>query len=373
MEIKTITCHDVYNYGASLQAFALQYFLQNQGHNVEIIDYKPEYLSFPYRISMFVHPHSPVRKYTDRSALLRFMYAVKRYLWYLPSFKRKLAFDNFTSHYLNQTRRYVSYQELLADIPSADVYISGSDQVWNSVTMLNGKDPAFYLQFAPSGKKRISYAASFGATSISKDCGEVIQHYLSSFDAVSVRETSGLDILTALSVSGVQVCDPVFLLSADEWRKVFEITSEEESYVLIYNLTAVNQKLVDDARYVARKLGVRLYSISPIKIKGVDRNFTDLGPSDFVRMIFNSRFVFTNSFHATAFSIIAHKQFCTYNYHSTSNSSRMHSILDQLGMLDRLNVEDISTILDSPVDYKVKETHIQECMSEGKGWLLNNL
>lgn len=373
MEIKVITCHDVYNFGASLQAFALMHFLQKQGHDVEIIDYKPDYLDFPYKFSLFVHPDSPVRKYTDRSTLLRVLYALKRYLWYLPSLKRKESFDGFTSRFLALTRQYRNYNELMTDVPAADIYITGSDQVWNSVTMINGKDPAFYLQFAPAGKKRISYAASFGATSVSNESRKELQTYLSSLDAISVRETSGLDILHEFNLEGTQVCDPVFLLSEEEWRSVCDKSASEEPYVLIYNLTAVNEQLVRDAKYVAGKLGLRLYSVSPMKIKGADRNFTDVGPVDFVRLIFNSAYVFTNSFHATAFSIIARRQFCTYDYHSRSNSSRMYSILNLLGMLERMNVTEIDEALAAPVDYDAKDAMIDELCSNGKSWLLKNL
>lgn len=373
MKIKTITCHDVYNYGASLQAFSLQYFLEKNGHDVEIIDYKPSYLDFPYKISLFVHPDSPVRKYTDKNIILRFLYALKRFIWYVPSLDRKKAFDKFTLHYLKRTKKYKSNADLLSNVPEADTYIVGSDQVWNSITMLNGLDPAFYLQFAPKAKKKIAYAASFGSTSISSKYKKEITKWLTYFDAISVRETSGIDILDELGIKGTHVCDPVFLLSEEEWKKQFGIVTTNEKYVLIYNLTTINEKLIKDAKKTADYLGIKLYSVSPMKISLADKNYTKVGPSTFVSLIFNASYVFTNSFHATAFSIISQRQFCTYNYHSKSNSSRMYSILKELDMLDRLNITQIEKILETPIDYNLKKQRIADSCNNGKNWLLNNI
>lgn len=373
MNIKTITCHDVYNFGASLQAYALQSFLEKNGHNVQIIDYKPEYIDFPYKISLFVHPCSPIKKYAEKSLLICFLYGLKRYLWYIPTLGRKRSFDKFTKKFLKLTKKYKNYNSLMTDVPEADTYIVGSDQVWNSITMLNGIDPAFYLQFVPKSKKKLSYAASFGATAINDIYKTTIKNWLSTFNAISVRENSGLEILNDMRIEGTHVCDPVFLLSEAEWRSNLKISKTDEKYVLIYNLTFINEKLVNDARKAADHLGARLYSVSPMKIKQADKCFLNAGPEQFLSLIFNASFVFTNSFHATAFSIISRRQFCTYNYHSKSNSSRMHSVLAEMDMLDRLNISNIDEIIDCPIDYYIKEGLITCSCSNGREWLLNNL
>lgn len=373
MNIKILTCHDVYNYGASLQAYALQTFLEKNGYEVKIIDYKPYYIDFPYKISMFVHPDSPVRKYTDICVFFKLLYALKRYIWYMPYWSRKKSFDKFTKQYLKLTRKYKSNDELLNNLPDADIYIVGSDQVWNSTTMLNGKDSVFYLQFAPMTKKKISYAASFGSTTISNEHTSKIKQWLTSFDAISVRESSGVDILNKLGIIGKHVCDPVFLLTESEWRASLNISEENEKYVLIYNLTSINKKLVQDAKKTADLLGVRLYSVSPMKIAEADKNFVNVGPERFVSLIFNASYVFTNSFHATAFSIISHRQFCTYNYHSKSNSSRMYSVLEEMDMLDRLDITDVRQIHNTPIDYHTKLSKIGNSINDSSSWLLKNI
>lgn len=373
MNIKTITCHDVYNYGASLQAFALQKFLEQSGHNVEIIDYRPSYISFQYKFSWFVHPDSPVKKYTDKSVILHFMYCFKRYLWYIPTISRKLSFDHFTKKYLKTTKKYISIKDLQQDVPDADVYIVGSDQVWNSVTMLNGKDPSFFLQFAPSGKKRLSYAASFGSNNVDKEMRSQITSWLKTFNSISVRESNGVNLLSELGCIGHHVCDPVFLLSCKEWKQYLQIESGGDKYVLIYNLTSRNENLIRDALYVAKAKNLRLYSVSPFRIKEADKNFNNVGPEQFVKLIFNAEYVFTNSFHATAFSIIGQRQFFTYNYHSKGNSSRMHSVLNEMQLLDRFNISSIESSMNSDIDYEKKCNLIEASTQRGKMWLTENL
>ena len=137
MIIKTITCHDVYNLGASLQAYALQTYLQKQGHEVEIIDYKPDYLSGHFKLWGVYNP-------VYDKPFIRLLYLLAKLPGRLMALRRKKAFDVFTKNYLHLTRRYHSNDELKKDPPIADAYIAGSDQIWNTV-FKNGRDPAFYL------------------------------------------------------------------------------------------------------------------------------------------------------------------------------------------------------------------------------------
>lgn len=371
--IKIITCHDVYNYGASLQAFALQSYLKSKGNEVQIIDYKPDYIGFHYKFNWFVHPVSNFKKYTDKSRVVHFVYCLLRYVCSFSSIKRKWAFDNFTNKYLDLTKEYKSNEDMKRNLPLADVYIAGSDQIWNSVTMLNGLDPAFYLQFAPQKTRRISYAASFGASKINESYSDQILSWIKSLDAVSVRESSGVKLLSEEGIISTHVCDPVFIYSAEMWKSALGISSLKEQYVLIYNLTTINEKLLDDAIYTATQKGLKLYSVSPMKIKQADKCFTSVSPAKFVELIFNAQYVFTNSFHGTAFSIISNNQFFTYNYHSNENSLRMRSILEKMDLLSRFNVADIKKGLQQPINYRIVQNSINAAIAESQNWLLSNI
>lgn len=373
MIIKTITCHDVYNYGASLQAFALQNFLESKGHDVKIIDYKPAYIRFHYKFDWFVHPASSFKRYTDKSRILHFLYCFGRYLWYLISLSRKRAFNQFTKEYLHLTPMYRTYSDIEQNLEEADVYIVGSDQVWNSTTMQNGLDPAFYLQFVTNKRRRISYAASFGSNKVDEKEHDNIVKWLKSLDAISVRESSGIELLQQEKIDGKHVCDPVFLISKEQWWKVLDINVIKDKYVLIYNLTSINDRLLSDAVYLASKKGLKLYSVSPMNIGQADKCFKSVSPMKFVELIVNAQYVFTNSFHATAFSIISNRQFFTYNYHSGENSSRMKSVLREMGLLSQFNIKSIEEGLMTPIDYKSIDDKVEMSRRNGQEWLLSNI
>lgn len=189
MKIKTLTTYDVYNYGASLQAYALQRYLLDLGHDVEIINYQPEYLTRKYDYK-WVNPESRFSRYK----LTRFLYRISKYCQRQTSLGRKRKFDIFNHNILKETSSiFYSYDDLCDKSPEADLFIVGSDQIWN-VFYEAGRDPAFYLGFVKSGFK-VSYAASFSYTDIDNDNLARISKLLTSFNKISVREYHGVDIL----------------------------------------------------------------------------------------------------------------------------------------------------------------------------------
>lgn len=187
MRIKTITCHHVYNYGASLQAHALMHYLSSLGHEVEIIDYMPDYI----RKHISVWDIGPRWKKNIFIRLAYYSYVVPQRLRQKESKKR---FDEFTRNYLKLTKRYNSFQELVQDTPTADIYFCGSDQIWNP-TINNGLDPAFYIDFASDKSIRASYAASFSVSEIPEKDRGFINDMLKKLDFISVREKTGISII----------------------------------------------------------------------------------------------------------------------------------------------------------------------------------
>ena len=230
MKIATITCHNVYNVGASLQAYALVRYLQDLGHDVQIIDYEPSYLRH-YKLWGVDNPAY------DRPVLREIYGALKlpRRIRARHSLKKR-QFDAFTRKYLPLTKKmYASNEELRCDPPQAELYIAGSDQIWNPY-FKNGLDPAFYLEFAPKGAVRASYAASFAVERVKAEEKEKIIPMLNQFDFISVRESTGLDILQSMGMEHAwQVLDPVFLPDPSIWQKLSEKRLVSEPYVLIYD------------------------------------------------------------------------------------------------------------------------------------------
>lgn len=340
MKIRTITCHNVYNYGASLQAFALQHYLEQKGHKVEIINFRPWYNRGGY--DLFSLPHvSKSYRMTQWCPLLRWIVAPIRNRHLFRTYGRKAAFDRFANNYLHTTNMlYGDSEQLKATPPEADLYIAGSDQIWNT-DMQNGTEPAFYLDFGDDVIRRISYAASFGIDHINPQAEIWVKELLSRFDAISVREQTGLDILTHLGIDkAVQVLDPVFLLSADEWKEVagkgaktYKYLSDQ--YILVYDF-------IDDARIgkfardCASKKGLPIVAINDMRrCSYAQYNITDAGPLEFVQLIDHATMVITNSFHATAFSCIFDKDFYTFPLSTQHNSSRMTDLLREMDVMER--------------------------------------
>lgn len=348
MKIKTITCHDVYNSGASLQAYALQRYISSMGHSVEIIDYKPKYLSGHFKTWRVSNPR------WDKNIFLKTTYLILKLPSRLISLKKKRAFDKFRDKYLTLTnRRFISNEELRLNPPIADLYIAGSDQIWNTI-FSNGTDAAFYLNFAPKSSKRISYAASFATSHIVEQHKAFVKRELGNFDSISVREQDGLEIVKELGYDGEWVCDPVFLLTAEQWDQI-ALREFKQKYILIYDFEKT--PLIEQiAKKIAKEKGWKIYSVN-IALTYADRCFRYVAPDDFVSLIKSSQMVISNSFHGTAFSVIYEKDFLVVPRKEGINT-RMVSLLSYLGIPERMatnNQVELGNIDYSKVNIKLNE------------------
>lgn len=352
MQIKIITCHDVYNHGASLQAYALQIYLLSFGYDVEIIDYKPDYLSGHYKLWSVANP-------LFDKPIVRQLYLLAKLPGRLYALKRKHLFDEFTRHYLRLTNyRYHSLEELKSNPPQADVYIAGSDQIWNTIFQ-NGRDAAFYLDFAPPTAKRISYAASFATKDVVEVYKPFVKTMLQNFDEISIRERCSLPLLENLGrTDGKAVCDPVFLLTKAQWNCLLPSANIQERYLLIYD-TEKSAKLKKIAQRIAKEKNLKIYNVSAFKIGYADKELWTSSPLDFVRLIRDAEYVISNSFHATAFSLIFGKNFCVVNRTEMINE-RMKSILEDFGLQERLVCDFKQGLLEMPayesIDHRLLQT-----------------
>jgi len=364
MQIKTITCHDVYNHGASLQAYALQTYLESMGHTVEIIDYKPDYLSRHYLLWSVDNP-------VFDKPLVKQLYLLAKLPERLIALKRKHLFDEFTHKYLRLTiKRYHCNEELKVEPPLADMYIAGSDQIWNTLFQ-NGRDVAFYLDFAPSSAKRISYAASFATEDVADEYRPFVRRMLQNFDAVSIRERCSLPLLALLGrKDGVAVCDPVFLLTRIQWENVLPPNQIREKYLLVYD-TEFSPKVKEIAKRIAKEKNLKIYNVSASRIGYADKDLWASSPIDFVQLIRDASYVVSNSFHASAFSIIFERDFCVIN-RSEGINERMKSLLSNYELEERL-VAGYSEKLLNPIDYQQVRPQVQKDIEYSKGFLNQSL
>lgn len=329
MKIKTITCHDVYNYGASLQAYALMHYLQKKGNEVEIIDYKPDYLTRHYKLSV-VNP-------VYNKPIIRQLYLLAKLFPYLRSLKRKKLFDDFTTKYLRTTSEcYHSNGDLKMNPPIADLYLAGSDQIWNTL-FPNGKDPAFYLDFVPNGKIKASYAASMATDKVVSGWEGFVCEKVMNLDKIAVREDSAVSVLESIGVKKEiwVVCDPVFLLPCNHWETLLSSKiNNKKPYIFVYDFEN-SKSMASIAQYIAEKKALEVISIGSLHFGTKNNKILSTGPLEFLSYIYNAEYIISNSFHATAFSILFKKQFYVKN-RTESLNVRMKDLLKTLNLSNRL-------------------------------------
>ena len=318
--IITFSCMNT-NYGSILQAYALKKFLESLGHNVKFIKYREFHKIYPQNFS----------------ALLKFLLVrLYKFLHICRLKKRETNFVEFIERNLPHTRLYTSEQDLEKNLGTYDVYICGSDQIWN-IPVLGGIREPYFLRFAPDCSKRISYAASLGEYNIQDNHREDFKKYLSSIDVISVRENKSIEYLKEITDKRIhQVLDPVFLLSPEQWELIpSNISLPKHDYAICYFVR--RNKL---ANYMVEKLkkkyNITIYNVSDnlINVPYTSNRYATCAPGDFVHLIKNARFCVGTSFHLAAFSVILGKQ--VFIAGSEHNKERVESILKLVGMEDHL-------------------------------------
>ena len=225
----------------------------------------------------------------------------------------------------------------------------------------NGKDPAFYLDFVPDNKIKVSYAASFATDSIDVKYKPMVKDMVSRLDGVSIREKSGVKIVEDLGIkNAINVVDPVFLLGKDDWDNVGTETFDDK-YILVYDFDKSNlvEKIATD---IAKEKGYKIYTINSDKPKYADKHFNLSGPSTFVSLVKNAEFVISNSFHAVVFSVIYNKNIAIVNRTENINT-RMRDLLDDLQLNDRLvdgsyKIEEIIKDIDYSKSMKILQDKV---------------
>ena len=369
MVIRTITCHHAFNHGAMLQAYALLTYLQSLGHDARAIDYRPWYMP-PVKVYF---------NYVDK----RFNYPIIRQLyrfyhkraWLFEQERRSVLERFFVSSIPTTSEQYRSAKKLKDNPPVADIYIAGSDQIWNT-TFENGNDPAFYLNFG-SPKRKISYAASFATMSLKLGTEQFVKEQLKNFDAISIREESGKKILESLGYRGDLVLDPVFLLDKDFWIDFAkkEDTGSIEEYVLTYDFEHRKSSVKRIAKRLAALYGYKIYSVSPSRShhEYADQSFACCSPEKFVSLIKNAKCVVSNSFHGTAFSIILEKNFFVVNRKDGLNI-RMIDLLNRYDLNDRLvNPETSDELLSKDVNYSLMRSRLGRDADVSRSFLLHQI
>lgn len=366
MKIAILTFPLRENYGGVLQCYALQTVLQEMGHEVEVVKWSASFV-FSFRDVLNGMYKKLFNKLLGKNEFVRVrLEAYIRHRKIIRFIKEKIRFTNKEYHYRTDLNR-------LAD-SDFDVFIVGSDQVWRRLFMADSWIDLYYLSFLKGkNKKRIAYSASFGVdlkeytTELVVGCGDLF----SLFDAVSVREDSGLELIKEYhwrcKKDCMQTLDPAMLLNKDDYTHLFHL--DKEQYAT--NLFAYLLDIQDEANYILERLALEK-NLKIVKVQSIEKSLgcgsllasPSLSPVQWVEHIASSHYIVTDSFHGCVYSILFHKPFIVVG-NTVRGNARISSLLRLVQLEDRFvsSIEDFKQrkdILLEPVDYKDVELILNE-------------
>lgn len=346
MKIGILTFHCAINYGAVLQAYALQEYLNSIGHNAYIIDYRPNYLLHPYRIFRWEE--------VPKSHKERIRWFVRELMVIPIRLKRKIGFRKFVNTYLN-----LHQLDLCKSNNDFDAFVFGSDQIWNE-QLTNGYDRYFWGDFpAAKGKKLIAYAASMGDNLPDLGDSEIIKKRLEKFDLIGVREQALLDYLDFSNIKCLKVVDPVFLGGNNVFNELVIPAKQVVncSYLLMFTLGR-DEYVLPIAEHIASLLGLQIIEvISSNESIALKNKRQCLNPLDFLSYLRNASYVVTSSFHGTAFSILFEKDF-TVVKPNNAKAHRIESLLEIANLTSRLVCNNARNIDVTSIDYESRRNNL---------------
>lgn len=335
IKIGIITMHKVLNAGSSLQAWALYHKIEQLGYSCEIIDYQyPNQFHRSQQQTVNIR-YDIIRNWINRGKYF-LLYRAKR---------QKQRFSKFWRSSWKSSALYNVPENLLQNPPKYDIYIVGSDQVWNPKCMYG--DPSFFCAFAKD-KPRISYASSFAQEDIPDELYKTYETLLSEFSSISVREEGARDLVRKLTgKDATVVCDPTLLLTKYDYAPLIAKSEIQinKPYVLAYILSyAYNPypTILEVIEKVSRerKLPVIYMMANTINDYHLGRSITNAGPFEFLSLIANAECIVTSSFHGVAFALNFEKEFYTVLPKNVDNNNRIYSLLQTVGALDRIVYKD---------------------------------
>lgn len=347
MKIALLTIWHERNYGAEMQTYATIRAIHEIGHDVKVIDIRLSDVSTPSikgRIGRCIEKFSPAEK----------------------------KFQYFWKKHIPTTQRYHSLEELQANPPKADVYLVGSDQVWNPA-LTKALAPAFFLNFGREDIKRVSYASSFGTNTWigNPKLTDMVQQQLKKFMLVSCREISGVKILEeTFHINATHVLDPTLLHR--DYNELIGLPQEKNT--LVYYPLSPFSELESFCKELAERTNKEYINCNEKKHFVGKVVWQRPGIEEWVKSIAEASLVVTPSFHGLAFSLIYHRQFIiVQNTNGGKVNSRITSLLDILGLSERFfsSIEEArkSTIWDKSIDYILVEERLQSLREQSYSFL----
>ncbi|GHU95797.1 hypothetical protein FACS189479_09460 [Spirochaetia bacterium] len=345
------------NYGQLLQCYALQKYLRDAGHNAYLIRYKPknDYIETPLWKKL-LKACNPIKLYHFIGCKINKLAVYKKVM----ELNKQRNFDEFRNKYISQSEIvYDSYQELVVNPPEADIYIVGSDQVWNffwaAPSQVRALVNAYLLNFGSENIKRISYAASFGVGKIKKKYIDDIAPLLRKFQYISVRENSGISIINKCGINNAEIVpDPTMLLDKDIYRSLYgreSIEKYKKPYCLLYMLSNRTKFSIQDVYIWANSKNIDIRYVSAnMQFDAYDKIYPTI--PQWLGLVDNAQYVITNSYHCSVFSLLFQKKFAVVPMVGEDErmNDRFYTLFNIFDLKERFINNDFS-VLDKETDW----------------------
>ncbi|MBW4455948.1 MAG: polysaccharide pyruvyl transferase family protein [Nostoc indistinguendum CM1-VF10] len=349
MKIGILTFHHVDNYGATLQACALWSFINSQGYDVEIIDYRPIKIAWIY-----FRPLIPLRRLGKVFVNIPRAWKMRQFLLSNVKLSARKVYDKKSLQYYND--KY-------------DVVICGSDQVW-CLDSFRGFNSSFFLDFInKQTTRKISYAASFGSTLQLGNYQKEIYTLINQFQTILVRDSNSKKIINdECNKEATKVLDPTFLIKYDDLQEPPKI---KDKYLLLYTQAEIGSEEEDFIKLLAATQNLTIISVGkPNQLAQI--NLEGAGPKEWLGLHSQASYIVTNTFHGTVFSIIFQKPFNAFV--PSDKSNKVTDLLTDLGLQDRIFSDKLkSQILNKEIfdiDYEAVSKILESKILESKQYLL---
>ncbi|MBR4920424.1 MAG: polysaccharide pyruvyl transferase family protein [Prevotella sp.] len=377
MKIGIITYAKCDNYGAELQAFALQWKLNKLGYDAEVVNLEKRHIDMKRNPDVIWGSiKMRIKRYGFKGLLAIYTKSkeTKKRMRVEVDYKEKRAnkhklFEFFFDEKVRHSNRYYTLDEITVaeDLPY-DTYIAGSDQIWNYIH--TDRLDVYFLMFANKyNAKKISYAASISIYEIPRRMRKIYGEYIRNIDVLSVRELQGAELIMKYWKRKTEVVlDPTFLLQKEEWEKeVAKFPDVEGNYLLIYTLSG-SPHIRKMAIGIARQLNLTVVNIKSNYIEEPNDgtiHFYEIGPEEWVGLLSNAKYVVTDSFHGTAFSINFNIPFTILVNPVSMMNSRVLSILKITGLESRIVYDELKD-LEIPKQLEIDFESVNSVLNEWK-------
>jgi len=339
MNIGITTYFNIKNYGSALQAFAMRHFLTQNGHTALFLNVKEQQSVHKLLHKLHVGAVTAAKCALSKEArqTQQEIRRLKRETTTVITPRTVELFDSFEKNFLPSVSIGRIALKKRAASNEFGAFICGSDQIWSPLSAhLSGFK---FLNFAPKAK-RIAYAPSFGVSKIPSYNRAFIKKQLTGITDISVRELQGAEMVKELTGRDVPVVlDPTMLHTGEQWRSLYQANTapaDGSDYILCYFFDEPSEEIVAKiCRFAADKqLQVRVLVASNKAFLEKGAVLVDAGPMEFLQLIDNARYVFTNSFHGCVFSVLFEKEFIAFgrnHSNAVKQTSRIETLLQRIG------------------------------------------